>query len=197
MVSPMVSPRSARQRLVLGAAIATAALVPAAIAWACVGVVSLTSSSATVQAGGKLTLTGREFAQSVPIQIHLDSPTGPVLATVPGPSDTMTSKFTVDVTIPVNIPTGQHYLVATQDQHDMNSGEPARSVFYVGTSPPASAAPPARPAALAARSAPGAAGLVAVAVGVAAVALLVAGALSLAGGRRGSSALPSGAGAPA
>jgi hypothetical protein len=178
--------RSVRHRLVLGAATAAAALVPAAIAWACVGVVSLTSSSATVQPGGKVTVTGREFAQSVPIQIHLDTPTGPLLATVPGPNDTMTSKFTVDVTVPANIPTGQHFFVATQDQHDMNSGTPARSVFYVGTSPPASVAPPARPAALAARSGPSAAGLVAVAVVVAAVALVVAGALSLASGRRGS-----------
>lgn len=178
---------SPRRRAAVGAGAALLVLVPAAVVWACVGVVSLTSSSSSVQPGGTLQVTGREFAQSVPIQIHLDSPTGPVLATVPGPDDTMTSKFTVSVTVPANIPSGQHFLVATQDQHDMNSGAPARSVFYVGTSPPGTDAVPARPATLAASSGPGAATLIFIGLAVAVVALVVAALITVASSGRGRS----------
>ncbi|MFN2608328.1 MAG: hypothetical protein ABR511_10655 [Acidimicrobiales bacterium] len=168
-----------------------AVLASAAGAWACVGVVSLTSSPATVQPGATLTVTGREFAQSVPVVIHLDSPTGPVLTTVPGPSSTMTSKFTATVTVPPDISNGQHVLVATQDYHDMNSGSPARSVFSVGTAAaPAASSGASRPAALAARSGPSAIALVVVALVVAAAGLAVAALWSVVGARRAS---PSGA----
>ena len=153
-----MSPTGRRWPIAAGAALLT--LVPAALAWACVGVVSLTSSSSTVQPGGTLTVTGREFAEKVPVQIHLDSPTGPVLTTVPGPDSTMNSRFTVTVTVPQNITNGAHFLVATQDHHDMNSGAPARSAFYVGTAPPGTNPPPARPPTLAASSGPSAASLI-------------------------------------
>ncbi len=176
---------SARRRLVVAAGAMLLVLLPAALAWACVGVVALTNSSSNVQPGGTLQVTGREFAQNVPVQIHLDSPTGPVLATVPGPADTMTSKFTASVTVPANIPSGQHFLVATQDQHDMNSGAPARSVFYVGTSPPGTSAVPARPAGLAASSGPGAATLIFIGLAVAVVALVVAAVITMASSARG------------
>ena len=166
-----LSPR----RVGVAAAAAAAVLVPAAVAWACVAVVSLTLASSTVQPGGTLTVTGREFANGVPIQLHLDSVTGPVLANVPGPKGTMTSSWTQMVTIPSNISTGPHLLLATQDQHDMNSGAPARAVFYVGTSPPAPAAVAARPLTLAVGSGPSASSLVVIGLVVAGAALLVAG----------------------
>jgi hypothetical protein len=176
---------STRRRAAVGAGAALLVLVPTSVVWACVGVVSLTSSSSSVQPGGTLQVTGREFAQMVPVVIHLDSPTGPVLATVPGPDDTMTSKFTTSVTVPANIPSGQHFLVATQDQHDMNSGAPARSVFYVGTSPPATSPLPARPAAMVASSGPRAASLIFIGLAVAVVALIVAALITLASCGRG------------
>jgi hypothetical protein len=154
-----------------------AVLVPAAVAWACVAVVSLTLASSTVQPGGTLTVTGREFSGGVPVQLHLDSATGPVLATVAGTQikGTMTSSWTQIVTVPANVSSGPHLLLATQDQHDMNSGAPARAAFYVGTSAPAPAAVQARPLSLAVSSGPSASGLVVIALVVAGAALLVAG----------------------
>ena len=168
---------STRCRLSVAAGATLLLLVPAAVVWACVGVVSLTTSASSVQPGGTLDVTGREFAEKVPVLIHLDSPSGPVLTTVPGPTSTMNSKFTVTVTIPSNISVGQHFLVATQDQHDMNSGAPARSAFYVGTVPPAPTPAPARPAALAASTGPSTASLILIGLIVAVVALVVAGVL--------------------
>ncbi len=166
-----LSPRHVAAAIAAGAAV----LVPVATAWACVAVVSLTLASSTVQPGGTLTVTGREFANGVPIEIHLDSATGPVLANVAGPKGTMTSSWTQMVTVPSNISSGSHLLLATQDQHDMNSGAPARAVFYVGTSAPASGAAQARPPALAVSSGPSAAGLMLIGLGAAGAALLVAG----------------------
>jgi hypothetical protein len=154
---------------------ATTILVPAGMAWACMAVVSLTLNTSTVQPGGTLTVTGREFAAKVPILIHLDSATGPVLVTVPGPNTTMTSVFTAMVTVPSNISSGPHILLAQQDQHDMNSGQPARAVFYVGTSAPAPATAAARPLTLAASSGPSGSTLVVIGLAVAGAALLVAG----------------------
>jgi hypothetical protein len=147
--------RFARPIVALLTVLVSVGLGWAGLAWACVGVVSLTTSSSSVQPGGTLTVTGREFASGAPVVIHLDSVTGPVLATVPVPGmDTMTSQFKVAVSVPSDIQAGQHLLIAMQDAHDMNSGAPARSVFYVGTasSPPAAAPSPERPAALAVTS---------------------------------------------
>ena len=178
------SPRRFPAALVASVAV----LLPAGLTWACVGVVSLTHSSSTVQPGGTLKVTGREFAQDVPVQIHLDSPTGPVLTTVPPPDSTMTSSFTVDVQIPSDISPGRHLLLATQAHHDMNSGQPARSVFYVGTSPPTPASAAPRPVGLDAESGPSTASLILIALGVAAVGLLVAGLWALVSSRRGGGA---------
>ena len=166
-----VSPR----RLAAAIAAVAVVLIPAGLAWACMAVVSLTLTPSSVQPGGTLTVTGREFAAKAPILIHLDSATGPVLATVPGPSTTMTSVFTVMVTVPSDISTGPHLLLAQQDHHDMNSGQPARAVFYVGTSGPAAAAAAARPLTLATSTGPSGSSLVVIGLAVAGAALLVAG----------------------
>ncbi len=156
-----------RSLLAVAMVTCVALLLTAGLASACVAVVSLTNSSPSVEPGGTVTVTGREFAMAVPVLIHLDSPTGPVLATVPPPEDTMTSSFTVTVPIPPDITTGRHLLVATQDHHDMNSGAPARSVFHVGTAPPVPAPSAQRPAGLATASEPSVATLAMVASAVA------------------------------
>jgi hypothetical protein len=161
-----------------------AVVVPAGLAWACVAVMSLTTVSNTVQPGGTVTILGREFAQGAPVEIHLDSPGGPLLTTAPPPPTTMTSRFTWDVPIPANTPYGQHLLFAVQNYHNMNAAVP-RSVIYVGTLPPAAAGPAARAASLAGGSGPRAASLVLLGLGVAALGLLAAGAWNMAaGGRR-------------
>jgi hypothetical protein len=117
--------------------------------WACVAVFSFTTVSSSVQPGGTVTVVGRGFAEGAPIDIHLDSPTGPILATAPPPNTTMTSQFVLAVTIPEDTPIGSHILVANQKYHDMNAGGPTRAIVHVGTSPPAAPPPEAeRPAAV-------------------------------------------------
>jgi hypothetical protein len=166
------------------AVLASAVVLPAGLAWACVGVVSLTSESKTAEPGGTLTVRLREYAARVPVEIRLDSPTGRLLATAPGPDGTMTSNFTVDVPVPADITPGEHLLFASQDHHDMNSGAPARTVFYVGMAPPPTAAPDVRPIGMDSASGPSIGSLILIGLGVAAAGLLVAGAWSVIGARR-------------
>jgi hypothetical protein len=173
------------RRIACALAVAMAILVPAGVAWSCVAVVSLTTNTKTVQPGGTLSVTGREFASRVPVDIHLDSPTGPVLATFPDPQpNVMTSKFTIDVQVPANITAGEHFLVATQNHHDMNSGQPARAVFYVSAAPPTTAIP-VRPVGLVEDSGPSPAVLILITLGVAVVGLLIAGVIAASISRRG------------
>jgi alpha-L-fucosidase len=164
--------------------VAIAVLLPVSFAWACIGLVSLTTSSSTVSAGGTLTVTGKEFAAGAPVLIHLDTLDGPVLATAPPPTSTMTSQFKLDVTIPSNISTGPHLLIATQTEHNMNGGNPARALIYVGAATPAAAGPAARPATLLAASGRSGSSLVLIGLGVAVVALLLAGLFLIVAGRR-------------
>jgi hypothetical protein len=99
----------------------------------------------------------------------------------------MTSKFTVDVPIPADVPNGQHVLVATQQYHNMNAGIPARAIVYVGAAapaPPVQAALAPRPAAVTASSGPSALSLALIGLSVAAAGLLLAGAWSLVAARR-------------
>ncbi len=159
---------------VLGAVAAVACIVPAGLAWGCVGLMSLTTNASTVQPGGTVTVFGKEFAQGAPIEIHLDSRTGPVLATVPPPTDTMTSQWNVVVTIPPGTPAGDHVLVATQAYHYMNAGVPARAAIHVGAGTPPSVPVPNRPARITADSGPSAVSLILIGLAVAAVGLGVA-----------------------
>lgn len=181
---------------VAAAAIAVTVTVGAVAsqAWACVGLMSLTTSPSSVPPGGQVTVVGKEFAQGAPIEIHLDATTGPVLATVPAPKDTMTSQFNVKVTIPASTPAGQHVLVATQAYHYMNTGTPARATIYVGTPAPAgSVVPAARPAGVVLDKGPSGGALVLTALAVSALALLAAATIALATSRRS----PRGGAAPA
>ena len=148
-----------------------AIILPVGLAWACVGLVSVTTNSATVQPGDTLTITGKEFAAKVPVLIRLDSFTGPVLATAPPPTSTMTSQFQIAVTIPAGVSAGAHFLVGTQDEHDMNGGNPARALIYVGTAAPPPGAPASRPGTLIADKGLG--------LGILALIALAAAALSL------------------
>lgn len=174
---------SVRVKVATGVGVAAFVLF-AGLAWACVGVVSLTTAEESIRAGGTLTVTGREFARGVPIEIRLDSVTGPVLGTVPPPTTTMNSSWTQTVTLPADISDGPHFLVALQDHHDMNSGQPARAAFFVGDPPPEADEPAERPALLSVSSGPGAAVLVLVGLGFAALGLLAAAGWSLLVARR-------------
>jgi hypothetical protein len=142
--------------------------------WACVAVFSLTTLSSSVQPGGTITVVGRGFAQGAPVDIHLDSPTGSILATAPPPNTTMTSQFVLAVTIPQDVSRGAHVLVATEKYHDMNAGGPARATIYVGTSAPVAPPPePERAAGVAFGPGRSAVGLAAVGLVTAVVSLLL------------------------
>ena len=153
----------------------TAAMIPAGMAWACVGLVSLTASPTLVQPGGNVTLVGKEFAPGVPVDIHLDSLTGAVIATVPPATvGGMNTQFTANVVLPVNISQGQHVLIATQQEHYMNGGSPARATITVGSAT-AVAAPGARPIGIITSSGPSAGSLVLLGLAVAGAGLFVGG----------------------
>jgi hypothetical protein len=167
-------------RFALSIFVALAVAVPAGLAFACVGIMSLTTEVTRVEPGGTVPVLGRSFAQGAPITIHLDSPAGPVLATAPAPMSTMTSQFTIDVVIPADTPRGQHLLVAVQNYHQMNAGAPARASIQVGSDAPVLAeVESTRPTSLAASSGPSTSLLLLVGLGVAALALMVAGFASL------------------
>lgn len=162
-------------------------VVSASAAWACVSTFLLTTESSTVEPGGTVMVVGRGFAEGAPIDIRLDSHTGPVLATAPPLRTTMTSRFTLPVTIPEDTPAGPHLLVATQNYHDMNAGNPTRVMIHVGASGPVAPTPEVpRPTtvAFADSAGPSALALVLVGLGVAAGALLFAGAASVGASRR-------------
>lgn len=177
--------RFSSPRWVLGTAAVVAVAIPVSVAWACVGlVVFRTTGSATVEPGGTVEVFGGEFAAGEPVNVRLDSPDGPVLATFPDPQpSTMTSRFTLDVPIPEDISTGEHLLVATQEHYDMNGGIPARAAIYVNEAEPALPTPEERPTSIVASSGPSTVSLVLIGLAAAAVALLVAGASAVAARR--------------
>lgn len=147
---------------------------PAVVVYACIGVVALTATPATVQPGGSVTLSGKDFVPDKPILVHLDSVNGPVIFTVPSSAgDVMTSHFSITMPVPSSVPVGAHVLVATQDEHDMNGGNPARAALYVGASPALAPAGTDRPAVALVDDGPGVGGLALIAL-IAAVATGIA-----------------------
>lgn len=177
---------SSRKWLLGMVATALAVLIPAGLVWACVTVVAFrTNGPSTVQPGGTVEVFGADFAKGQPVNIHLDSLDGPVLATVPSPMpSTMTSRFTQPVTIPADVSPGQHLLIATQDHYDMNVGIPARATIYVSSSPPAEPAPAQRATALSVSEGTSVASLALIGLGVAAAGLLLAAGASMIAARR-------------
>ena len=173
-----------RRRFAFGAVAALAVVVPASLAWACVAPMSLTTASNRVQPGGTVRVIGRETAPGAPVEIHLDSPSGPVLDTATDQPGGMSSKWELDVPIPANTPYGTHVLYAIQQYRNMNATIP-RATIYVGTEPPLPATPDPRAASFDVGSGPSAGSLVLLGLGVAAAGLLVVGGISvLAGSRR-------------
>lgn len=172
--------RSCR-RLAVGVVAALAALLPAGLAWACVAPVSLTTSTPSVQPGGTVHIIGRESGPGAPIEIHLDSVTGPLLSTVTGQPGGMTSKWESDVPLPADIPYGKHFLYAVQNYRNMNAVVPKTAV-YVGTVPDPAPAPEARAGTLDVGSGPSGGSLVLLGLGVAVGGLLLVGGFSLVAG---------------
>ncbi|MCA1844793.1 MAG: hypothetical protein LC792_16680 [Actinobacteria bacterium] len=154
-------------------------LLFASTSWACIFLGGITASPASVQPGSSLNIKGLSFGSN-PVELHLDTLTGTVLATV---TPDAKGNFTQAVTIPQNVGTGSHIVVATEaaaTPDGSNSGSaqgvPSRAMFQVGTAPPA-AASTARPVQVAKSVGFGA--LVLIAVAVCCAGLLLGGAISL------------------
>jgi hypothetical protein len=165
-----------RLRLAFGAAAALAVIVPASFAWACVAPVSLTTASPTVQPGGTIKVIGRETAPGAPIEIRLNAPDGPLLATVTGQPGGMSSKWEHDVVIPASTPYGKHVLYAIQNYRNMNATIP-KATIYVGTVPEPAPTPEPR-GFMDVGSGPSTASLILLGLGAAAGGLLLVGGLS-------------------
>jgi hypothetical protein len=170
-----------RHRLAFGAMAALAVIVPAGWAWACVAPVSLTTSSPTVQPGGTVHIIGRETAPGAPIEIRLDSPTGPVLTTVTGQQGGMTAKWEWDVPIPADIKYGKHVLYAIQNYRNMNAVVP-KATIYVGTEPDPAPTPEPRAASLDVGDGPSTGTLVMLGLAAAVGGLLLVGGLTVLAG---------------
>ena len=169
------------RRFAVGIVAALATVVPAGLAWACVAPVSLTTASPTVQPGGSVHIIGRESGPGAPIEIHLDSATGPLLTTATGQAGGMTSKWEADVPVPADVPYGKHFLYAVQNYRNMNAVIP-KTVIYVGTVPDPAPGPEARAGSLDVGSGPNGVSLFLIGLGVAAGGLLLVWGLSLVAG---------------
>ena len=167
---------SSRRRLTAAALVAgVMALVPASMSSACIFLADFTISPASVQPGGSLTVNGIRFGVN-PVEIRLDSLTGRLLATITPDG----RNFHQQVTIPADVGTGQHVLVASQSpvtadgrNNGAAQGLPTRALFQVGTAAPTDAATPGGAIARASRVGLGILVLIGAAVAVAAL-LLVA-----------------------
>ncbi len=167
-----------RRRVAFGAVGLLAVVIPTSLAWACVAPVSLTTVSSQVQPGGTIRVIGREMAPGAPVEIRLNSATGPVLTTVTDQPGGMTAKWEADVPIPANLPYGKHVLYAVQNYRNMNAVVP-RATIYVGTMPDPAPVAETRPASLDVGSGPSVGSLLLLGLGVAAAGLLVVGGLSV------------------
>jgi len=173
-----------RGRLAFGFIATVSVLVPASLVWACVAPVSLTSVSPTVQPGGILRVIGRETAPGAPIELRLNSATGPILTTVTGQPGGMSAKWEHDVPIPADLPYGKHTLYGVQNYRNMNAVIP-RTTFYVGTVPDPAPTPEARVGFMDVGSGPSVLSLMLLGLAAAAGGLLLVGGLTaLAGSRR-------------
>lgn len=168
--------RYSARRWIVALCAAVAAVVPAALAWACVGVASIVVEGASsVEPGSTIEVRARSFARGVPVEVRLDSLDGPVLATSDVTGSTMTSNFLIEIPLPSDLSDGEHVLLASQDHHDMNVGQPARAAIYVDAAPPAPPAPVERPQGMVANAGPSALILGLVVAGVAVAGLALAG----------------------
>lgn len=100
-----------RRRLLTTFALAAVPVVLASAAYACQSTVTLYARPSTVAQGGTTTVTGNKYNPSLPVEIRLDTRTGPLLATT---TAAVLGGAGVQVTIPAATKVGYHILIATQ-----------------------------------------------------------------------------------
>jgi hypothetical protein len=123
------------RRMLIGAGVVSAGLLLAAAsaAWACTNLATLNLSNAAGASGQSITVTGSSFhvaasGPQVPVVLHWNGATGPVLATV---SPDATGNISAQVTIPQAQP-GYYVLVASQQANGVDEyGTPARAAFEI------------------------------------------------------------------
>ena len=102
------------------AGLVAAALISAAAAssWACVpgggSGPKLTTEPAEVRPGEQVTVSAPAAAGRGPIEVRLNSPTGPVLAVLVSTVDGASSGLRATFAVPGDLPPGRHALLATQ-----------------------------------------------------------------------------------
>jgi len=120
--------KSRRRLLALSGAL-VAPIVAASAAWACQALTPATVNPKSGPSGTVVNLRATNFSSSPTssqIEVHLDSRTGPVLASQPPARD-------VNLTFPVNASPGYHVLIVTQytSSGAPVAGSPARASFRV------------------------------------------------------------------
>lgn len=128
-----------KRRLCIGAfAVVAAPVVLGSVAFACTNLANLQANPTSGAAGTTIKLTGSNYkndATAGPVEIRMDSRTGPVLATLPTSSINNTGRtISVDVPIPASAALGDHTMIASQTNVTtgaMLSGLPVRANYKV------------------------------------------------------------------
>lgn len=139
--------RNAGFLFIFGAAAPLVILVSSA--WACGTLATLKAAPSTATAGQTVQATGAQYTQDpsfTPVQIRLDSRTGPVLKEV----TPVGSKFSTTFQLPATVAAGDHLLIATQNRISdgvPKPGTPGRTVMRVQPAGKAAASSSSAPAA--------------------------------------------------
>ena len=171
-----------------------------AVAWASPAfaphVAHLILDKTQIKAGEQLTVFGqRGYGPTNPVEIHLDSPDGPLLGTFQPNNELYAMWGPGPITIPADTRTGAHTLFATQVLTPTEThirGIPARADFEVvgsGGAPVVGAQPvredtSSAPTGLVRDEGVSTGAVLLVALGAAGVAMMIAGAVALASSRR-------------
>ena len=196
MRARMVVRTRGRGRLVAALALAGAVVLTAASPAFAPHVAHLILDKTQVRAGEQMTVFGqRGYGSTNPVEIHLDSPDGPLLGTFAPNNELYAMWGPGPITIPADVSPGAHTLYATQvltPAENHIRGIPARADFEVlgaGGAPvlgaqPVREDPSSAPADLVREDDVSTGAVLLVALGVAGVAMMIAGAVALSSSRR-------------
>jgi hypothetical protein len=125
--------------LMFGFGLAAIPLSAAAIAYACTGLATVSTSSSSATSGATVVVTGSGFAAHDPsdirteqAKVRFDDPSGDVVATASPTPANDGGKFSVQITVPA-LAAGDHVLIVTQNGSDGRPafGTPARQAFAI------------------------------------------------------------------
>lgn len=131
--------RTGRNLCVAAFGVVVAPLLVGSVAYACTNLSNLQANPGSGAAGATIRVTGSNFRTEVgvsgPVEIQLDSRSGPVIATLPMASINAVGRtISLDVPIPASAALGFHTLIATQrnvSTRALLSGFPVRATYKV------------------------------------------------------------------